>query len=112
MATVTIDMDLPEGVTLTGYERVEDGHGFEVAWPLPEQYRCQRCGCEGKSRLEFRERVQVVRRIMCGHQAHLRRRDRSAQGLRRSVHARITPRDAVEVLVKKGSRPHLCYRIR
>jgi hypothetical protein len=34
MATVTIEMDLPAGVTLTGYERVEEGHGFEVAWPL------------------------------------------------------------------------------
>ena len=61
MATVTIEMDLPAGVTLTGYERVEEGHGFEVAWPLPERYRCTICGCEGESRLEFRERVQVIR---------------------------------------------------
>ena len=40
MATVTIDVDLPPGVTLTAYARHGDGHGFEVSWPLPERCRC------------------------------------------------------------------------
>ena len=41
---VTIEVDLPPGVEITGYERHQDGHGFEVRWPLPERCRCQRCG--------------------------------------------------------------------
>ena len=34
MATVTIDVDLPPGVTLTAYHRHGDGHGFEVEYDL------------------------------------------------------------------------------
>jgi transposase len=61
MASITLEMDLPEGVTVTSYERVGDGHGFEVAWPLPERCRCQRCGHEQVARLEFKDKVQVIR---------------------------------------------------
>ncbi len=61
MATITIDVDLPPGVTITAYQRCGDGHGFEVSWPLPQRCRCDRCGQEAAARLEFRERVQVVR---------------------------------------------------
>ena len=46
MASVTIDVDLPPGVTITGYERHADGHGFEVDWSWPERCRCVRCGQE------------------------------------------------------------------
>ena len=61
MAAITIDLDLPSGVTVTGYERHGEGHGFEVSWPLPERCRCERCGREDKAHLEFREHAQVVR---------------------------------------------------
>jgi transposase len=61
MASVTIDVDLPSGVTITGYERHGEGHGFEVAWPLPERCRCDGCGREDQARLEFRDTPQVVR---------------------------------------------------
>jgi transposase len=61
MATVTIDIDLPPGVTVTGYERYGDGHGFEVSWPLPLRCCCDRCGREDEAYLEFTGRVQVVR---------------------------------------------------
>jgi transposase len=61
MATVTIDLDLPPGITVTTYERHADSHAFEVAWPLPERCRCDACGREDQARLEFRDRVQVVR---------------------------------------------------
>lgn len=44
MAQVEIDIDVPEGVQIRGYERIEDGHAFEVDWPLPEQVTCERCG--------------------------------------------------------------------
>jgi transposase len=61
MATVTIDIDLPSGVTVTGYQRHGAGHGFEVSWPLPQRCRCDRCGREEPADIEFKDRVQVVR---------------------------------------------------
>jgi transposase len=61
MATVSIDIDLPPGVTVTGYERLGEGHGFEVAWPLPECCRCDRCRREAQARLEFKDKAQVIR---------------------------------------------------
>ncbi len=61
MAQVTIDVDLPDGVTITGYRRHGDGHGFEVAWPLPARHRCARCHREEPARVEDKGTVQVVR---------------------------------------------------
>jgi transposase len=61
MASITLEMDLPEGVTIASYERVENGHGLEVAWPLPDRCRCQRCDHEEEAHLEFKDTVQVVR---------------------------------------------------
>src|SRR5947209_4147225 len=61
MSTITIDVDLPPGVTITAYQRHADGHGFEVSWPLPDRCRCDRCGREDKAYVEYRERVCVVR---------------------------------------------------
>lgn len=43
MANLTIDIDLPEGVTITGYHRLPDAHGVEVSWPWPETCCCPRC---------------------------------------------------------------------
>ena len=61
MAQVTIDIDLPAGMEVTGYERYGEGHGFEVTWPWPEQCRCPCCGLEGPACLEVTNRVRVVR---------------------------------------------------
>jgi transposase len=61
MSAITIEVDLPPGVTITAYQRIADGHGFEVSWPLPERCRCDCCGREDKAYIEFRERVQVIR---------------------------------------------------
>jgi hypothetical protein len=36
MANVTIDIDLPEGVTVTSYHRFGEAHGFEVDWQWPQ----------------------------------------------------------------------------
>jgi transposase len=67
MASITIEIDLPEGVTFTGYQRIGAGHGFEVTWPWPERCRCQRCGHEDKSHLELNGKQRVVRHLdICG----------------------------------------------
>ena len=61
MASVTIEVDLPPGVEITGYERHRDGHGFEVHWPLPDRCRCERCGHEGRALIEFKTVPQAIR---------------------------------------------------
>jgi len=61
MATVTIDVDLPPGVEISAYERVPDGHGFEVSWPLPQRCRCERCGHEDRAYIEFKTTPQAIR---------------------------------------------------
>jgi transposase len=63
MASITIDIDLPEGVEITGYERRGKGHGFAVTWPWPEQCRCQGCGYEDRARLESSSKQRVVRHL-------------------------------------------------
>jgi transposase len=61
MAQITLELDLPDGIEVTGYERHEDGHGIEVKWPLPERCRCQRCDREDVARIEYKSTVQVIR---------------------------------------------------
>ena len=54
MASLTIDVDLPPGLKITGYDRFEDGHGIEVDWPLPERCQCEKCGHEEAAHIEFK----------------------------------------------------------
>jgi transposase len=42
-ATIAIDMDVPAGVTVDEYERIDDGHAFHVSWELPGRPRCDTC---------------------------------------------------------------------
>jgi transposase len=67
MANVTIDIDLPEGVTITGYYRYGEAHGFEVDWPWPQRWCCPRCGQEQKARWEQTGKARVLRDLdVCG----------------------------------------------
>ena len=61
LATVTIDVDLPPGVTLTAYARHGDGHGFEVSWPWPSRCHCDSCHKEDDAHLEVKDTVPVAR---------------------------------------------------
>jgi transposase len=61
MTTITIEVDLPPGVTIRAYQRGGDGHGFEVAWPLPQRCRCDRCRREDQAYIEYKDKVQVIR---------------------------------------------------
>jgi transposase len=100
MASITVDIDLPPGVRLGEYHRLPGGHGFEVAWPLPERICCVRCHRAEQAYLEYKKTVQVVRDLdilgepsfwvyqpafhrcpWCGHRQHVlapfKRRDTS-----------------------------------
>lgn len=61
MAAVEIEMDPPEGVEIRGYERIEEGHAFEVAWPLPETFTCDLCGRSEKTQVQYGGKIHVVR---------------------------------------------------
>jgi len=63
MATtsITIDLDLPDGVEVREYERHGDGHAFHVAWPLPDRCRCDRCGHEEGTCLGHKATFYTVR---------------------------------------------------
>lgn len=61
MAQVSLEVDLPPGVTITAYHRHGDGHAFEVDWPWPERFRCDRCRRDEAARFEVKNKVQVVR---------------------------------------------------
>ena len=43
MASVTLDLDLPDGVSVLRYQRHGDAHGLEISWPLPQRSTCDRC---------------------------------------------------------------------
>jgi transposase len=68
MTAITIEVDLPPGVTITGYERQGNGHGFAVSWPLPQRCRCDYCHREDRVYLEYKDNVQVVRDLDLGGQ--------------------------------------------
>ena len=61
MTKIAIDLDLPAGVELLGYERCGEGHGFEVRWPLPDRCHCEGCGHEEPAALEYKRTVHLVR---------------------------------------------------
>ena len=61
MARITIDVDLPPEVEITGYQRYQDGHGLEVRWPLPARCRCEKCGHDDVAHIEFKTIPQVIR---------------------------------------------------
>jgi len=61
MVRVNVELDLPPGVELLGYERSGDGHGFEVKFPLPDSCRCEKCGHEEAASYEYKNTVYVVR---------------------------------------------------
>jgi transposase len=61
MAVVELELDVPEGVHIRGYERIAGGHAFEVDWPLPEQVSCEKCRCTQRTRVRWADKMQVIR---------------------------------------------------
>jgi transposase len=69
MATVSveIEMEVPEGVTIRGYERHQAAHVFEVDFALPERCTCSKCGHEGEANIRFKNDVLVIRDVDLFH---------------------------------------------
>jgi len=61
MASITLELDLPVGITVQSYQRHEDAHALEVAWDLPQTCTCSRCGHTEATRPEWKDEVRAVR---------------------------------------------------
>jgi len=59
--SITLELDVPDGVEILEYERHGEGHAFHVAWPLPERCRCDGCGQDGPARVDAKATFYVVR---------------------------------------------------
>jgi transposase len=59
--SVTIDLDVPEGVRIRGYERKDSSHVFEVDWDLPDQLCCSKCKQTSDLALRFKNEVLAIR---------------------------------------------------
>lgn len=58
---IKVKLDLPDGLELLGYERVGEGHGFEVKFPLPLYCRCEKCRTKEPAKYEYKRTVYAVR---------------------------------------------------
>jgi len=58
---VEVEVDVPEGVTIRGYERHQGAHVFEVDFDLPERCTCSKCGHEAPACVRSKNDVLVVR---------------------------------------------------
>lgn len=61
MAVVEVELDVPEGIRICGYERIGEGHAFEVDWELPQNVTCDKCGRCEQPDVEWGAKVQVIR---------------------------------------------------
>jgi transposase len=61
MAAIEIDVDLPPGIRIAGYERHGDAHAFEIDWELPASQTCARCRRSEKPRPQYADRVHAIR---------------------------------------------------
>ena len=60
-ATVEIQVDVPAGVTIGEYERIENGHSFHVSWELPAVCRCETCQRETPLQLIEKAKFLAIR---------------------------------------------------
>jgi transposase len=58
---VEIEVDLPEGVSLRGYERWQGAHVFEVDFELPSCCTCPKCGREAEVQVRLKNDVLAIR---------------------------------------------------
>jgi transposase len=58
---VEVEVDLPEGVRIRGYERHQGAHAFEVEFNLPSHCHCSKCGREGEPNVRYKSQTLVVR---------------------------------------------------
>jgi transposase len=58
---VEVEVDLPEGVRIRGYERHQGAHAFEVEFDLPARCRCPKCGEEAEVNVRYKQEMLAIR---------------------------------------------------
>lgn len=58
---VEVEVDLPEGVTIRGYERHQGAHVFEVDFDLPARCTCPKCHHQAEANVVLKNEVLVIR---------------------------------------------------
>lgn len=61
LSTIAIEMDVPAGVVIDEYERIDNGHSFHVSWTLPEVCRCETCKREAPLNLVEKSKFLAIR---------------------------------------------------
>lgn len=59
--SIAIEMDVPPGVVIDEYERIDNGHSFHVSWPLPEVCRCETCKREAPLNIVEKNKFLAIR---------------------------------------------------
>jgi transposase len=60
-ATVEIQVDLPSGIRVCEYERIDEGHAFHVDWDLPLACCCETCKREAPLNLVDKNKFLSIR---------------------------------------------------
>lgn len=58
---IEIAMDVPAGVTIGEYERIDNGHAFHVSWEFPTNCVCETCKREKPLNLVDKDKFLVIR---------------------------------------------------
>jgi transposase len=61
MAVITLELDLPDGIEVRGYERLGGAHSFEIGWPLPAEVTCEKCRHAQAVHVQWADKVHVIR---------------------------------------------------
>jgi transposase len=60
-ATVEIQIDVPAGITIGEYERIDQGHAFHVSWELPDLCCCETCKREAPLQQVDKDKFLAIR---------------------------------------------------
>ena len=61
MAMIEIEVDLPVGLSVRGYERIGEGHAFEVDWSIEASFTCDQCGRHDETQVQYGSKIHVIR---------------------------------------------------
>jgi len=59
--SVEIVIDVPDGITIGEYERIDNGHSFHVSWEFPAMCACETCKRETALNLIDKDKFLVIR---------------------------------------------------
>jgi transposase len=60
-ASVEISMDVPAGISIDEYERIDNGHSFHVSWDFPDVCVCETCKRATPLNLIDKDKFRVIR---------------------------------------------------